>query len=607
MKKLLGFILVLFVSIPLVVAQNISFKASAPKAVSIGEAFRLTYSLNSKGSNLRMPNLDEFNVLSGPNTSSSSSVSIVNGQMSQTVEYTYTFILQAKKAGKFKIPASTISANGNDYTCNELNIEVVQGKVNNAQATNSETPQATTSEISGEDLYIRVHVSRNSVYQGEHILATIKIYTKLDLAGFENSKLPDFNGFWTQDLEIPNQISLQQENVGGEIYNVGVIKKMLLYPQHGGDIVIEPCEFDCIVRQRIQGRRRSMFDDFFGGSYQNIVKKILSPKVTINVKSLPANKPESYTGAVGDLKMTASIDKLEVNTNDAITMKVIISGNGNLKLIEEPKIDFPPDFEAYDPKLSTDIKNSENGSSGSKIYEYLIIPRHAGKFRIPPFEFSYFDVKSKSYKTISSEEYEITVNKGENDEGGTVVSNFSKEDVKYIGRDIRFIKTAGIRLSKKDNYIFGSLFFNILYPLATVLFVVLLVLRRKRIRENSNLVLVKNKKANKMAKKRLNLSNKYLKENNKEQFYTEVLRALWGYLSDKLGIPLAELSKDNVVDALQQFSISDEEQSQLSSLIDNCEFARFAPEASSISMNEMYENTIQMISLLDNKIKKVRS
>lgn len=607
MQKLLGIILIFIVSISAVVGQDIKFSARAPKAVALGEAFRLTYTLNAQGRNLQIPDLDEFNVISGPNTSSSSSVRIVQGQMTQSVEYSYTFILQAKKVGTFTIPASTISANGEDYQCNELKIEVVQGQAQantkNSTQNNGTTQQTNVGEISGDDLFMRVHVSRNNVYQGEAVLLTLKIYSRLNIVSYNPKEMPDFKGFWTQDIEMPGQKNLTQENINGVIYYVGTIEKKLLYPQYSGDIIIEPYEIEWIIRQEVRGRRRSIFDVF--GSYQDIPKIVKSPKVTINVKSLPANKPDSYTGAVGDLKMTTSIDKQEVFTNDAISLKVKISGTGNLKLINEPKIDFPPDFEVYDPKLTNNIKNSEGGSSGSKTYEYLIIPRHAGKFRIPPFEFSYFDINSKSYKTISSDEYEIIVNKGDDDEGGTVISNFSKEDVKYIGRDIRFIKTDNIRLSKKNDYIFGSMLFNLLYPLSILAFVILLVVRRKKIKENSNLVLVKNKKANKMAQKRLNSANKFLKENNKEQFYNEVLRALWGYLSDKLGIPLAELSKDNVVETLQKFSIEEEQLKKLSSLIDDCEFARFAPEASSTSMTEMYNNTIRMISKLDSKIKRI--
>ena len=584
------------------------FSVSAPNVVAVGENFRLTYTLNAQGSNLRVPAFKDFSIISGPNTSSSSSMSIVNGQVTQSVTYSYTYFIQATKEGKYKIDAATIATGGKDYQSNTLTIEVVKGQggqtQTNAQSNgNQQTQSSTIPDVDGDDLFVRVSVDKSTLYQGEHLVATLKVYTKLDLAGFDNFKFPSFNGFWSQDIETPSQISLQRENVNGVIYNMGVIKKELLYPQQSGEITIDPFELTCIVRQKVNNRQRSIFDDFFG-NYQNVKKKVVSPKVKINVKPLPDGKPTSFNGAVGKFTFQATIDKNNVKTNDAITLKIKISGNGNLKLADVPKVNFPPDFETYDPKVSDNITSTAAGTSGSKTYEYLLIPRHAGNFRIAPVEFSYFEVETKQYKQVSSEEFNITVEKGADDNNGTVMSNFSKEDVKYIGTDIRFIKTKNIELKPTGHFVLGSLWHNSAYPLTLALFIVIVVIRRKQIKENANAMLVKNRKANKMAKKRLNSASKYLKENKREQFYDETLKAMWGYLSDKLSIPVSDLNREKAFEILNANNIESETIGDLSNLLDTCEFARFAPASDAGEMDKIYNSAINIIGVLDNKIKR---
>ena len=600
-------ILISLLSSAFINAQT-KFTVSAPNVVAVGENFRLTYTLNAQGSNLRVPAFKDFSIISGPNASTSSNMSIVNGQVSQSVTYTYTYFLQATKEGKYKIDAATISAGGKDYQSNTLSIEVVknqsgQSQVNSQNNNNQQTQSSTIDDVNGDDLFVRVSVDKSTLYQGEHLVATLKVYTKLDLAGFDNFKFPSFNGFWSQDIETPSQISLQRENVNGVIYNMGVIKKELLYPQQSGEITIEPFELTCVVRQKVNNRQRSIFDDFFG-NYQNVKKKVVSPKVKINVKPLPDGKPTSFNGAVGKFTFQATIDKNNVKTNDAITLKIKISGNGNLKLADVPKVNFPPDFETYDPKVSDNITSTGAGTSGTKTYEYLLIPRHAGNFRIAPVEFSYFDVDSKQYKEISSEEFNITVEKGADDNSGTVMSNFSKEDVKYIGSDIRFIKTKNIELKPKGSYVLGSLWHNLAFPLSLAIFIFIVVIRRKQIKENADAMLVKNRKANKMAKKRLNTASKYLKENKREQFYDETLKAMWGYLSDKLSIPIADLNREKAFDCLVCYKLENELISDLNNLLDTCEFARFAPTSESGEMNKIYNSAINIIGVLDNKIKR---
>ena len=615
MNKIYLTLISLFFIVTNTFADKVEFTASSPKVVAVGEQFRLTFSFNAKGTAFKAPDLRDFNILSGPNTSSSSSIQIINGNMTRSVSYTYTYILSVAKQGKFTISSAQIKYKGKVYESNSISIEVVKGSAkaqnanrgyNQGRSNQIQKSNIPASEISNKDLFVRVNVNKKSLYQGEHLIATIKVYTHLNLAGFEDMKLPSFDGFWTQDIATSSQISLERENINGQIYNVGVIKKEILFPQRSGVIKIDPFELECAIRQRVRSSQ-SVFDDFFGSSYQTIKKKVKSKSVKITVKPLPKlNQPDDFAGAVGDFKMQTSIDKKNAVTNDAVTLKIVISGNGNLKLIDPLKINFPPDFDVYDPKITNNIKNSNVGSTGRKTFEYLIIPRHAGEFKIPPFSFSFFNTKTKRYKTLVSREYNINVKKGNEEQTTNVVTGYSKEDVKYIGSDIRFIKTDNFKLHKKGEYIFGSMFFALTYFIAILIFVVIMLIRRKHIKQNQNISLLKNKKANKISKKRLKVANSYLKQNKKENFFDEVLKALWGYLSDKLNIPVSELSKDNVIAILQQRGVDNDLIDKFIDLLNTCEYARFAPTTIETQMDKIYADASNIISKLEQKIKKIK-
>jgi oxygen tolerance protein BatD len=608
--KIISLLMIFF---PLVgFTQDIKFKAESPRVVAVGERFRITYTLNARGDNFQSPVMSKFDILSGPSVSSSSSVQIVNGSMTQSVTNTYTFIVVALEEGKFEIPAASVVVKRNQYNSNPLNIEVVKGNANAQQQNQRQTQtrqnqrqQQTTipqAEISNEDIFVRVNVSKRNVYQGEHILAIIKVYTKLNLSGFEDLKLPKYQGFWTQEIPTPSQISLQRENVNGQIYNVGVIQKMLLFPQQTGEITIEPFVLDALVAQRTQRRTRSIFDDFFGSNYQNVPVHLESKPVKINVKPLPVNKPDGFSGAIGSMKMYAGIDADSVKANDAITLTVKISGAGNLKLIDAPKIDFPPDFDVYDPKVSTNIKNSESGSSGSKTFEYLFQPRHAGQFRIPSIKFAYFDVNTKKYKTLSTREFNVYVERGNEEDSKTVVTGLSKEDIQFIGSDIRFIKTDPIKLVKRNQFIFGSRLFVLVYVSSLLVFLLVLLLRRNQIKRNANAAQVKNRKANKISKKRLKLAASYMKANDEIKFYDEIAKALWGYVSDKLTIPLADLTKDNVTLELEKEDIENELIDKFLNVLDKCEYARFAPSSDGSQKEVIYKEAGSVIVELERKI-----
>ena len=436
---------------------------------------------------------------------------------------------------------------------------------------------------------------------GEHVVATIKVYTRLNIAGFGDSKFPSFNGFLSQEIPTSGQISLQRENVNGTIYNAGVIRKLILFPQHTGNITIDPFELECIIRQRRSSGNRGFFDDFFD-NHQDIRVPRKSKPLTIRVKDFPSNKPSSFDGAVGKFKLSATIDKDSVQANDAVTLKVKVSGNGNLKLINPPEFDFPADFEVYDPKTNQNLKNTAKGTSGSTTFEYLIIPRHAGNYEIPPVDFSYFDPKAKIYRTRSTPKFDIKVGKGSGDASATVISSFSKEDVKFIGKDIRFIKTNVFTPRIKGEVFFGTMNFYLGYIIPFVLFILAFVFNRKRIKENADVARVKNKRANRVAMKRLKAASASLKAKQKEQFYDEILKALWGYTSDKLNLPLSDLNKENITEILQGKAVEQELTDEFLSILDTCEFARYAPSSGSSEMDELYAKTMETITKLEKSI-----
>lgn len=596
-------LLTLFIGVALHLnAQDVEFSATAPRVVEMGEQFRVSYALNAKGKDFKEPAFENFRVLSGPNVSSSSSVQIINGQMSQSVSYTYTFIVMAASEGTFTIPGASVNVKGKSYQSNSLTVEVVKGSQQAQSAGDATNNNVNKPQSAKGKVFVTVEVNKKNLYQGENLVAEIKVYTQLDLAGFDEVKFPPFTGFWSQDMETPQQIQLHRENVNGQIYNVGLIKKVLLFPQRSGEIEIDPFELTVVTQERL--RSNNPFDDFFGGNYRRVPVKTVSKPVAIQVKPLPANKPDNYSGAVGTYQMNASLDKQQVKANEAINLKVKISGTGNLKLIKPVKVDFPPDLDVYDPKTSLNSKVTAQGEAGSVAFNYLFIPRFAGTYRIAPITFSYFDSNTKSYKTLTSQEFQIKVERGSGDEEMTsgVVQTLSKEDVKFIGKDIRFLKT-DTSLHKKETLWFGSLKFYLVYGISLLLFLFIILVRMTQIKQNANQAKVKNRKANRISQKRLKVAAKYMKQNNTEKFYDEVLRATWGYLSDKLAIPVSGLSKDNVTEILNQHQVDEENQSNLMDLLNSCEFARYAPSSVSGGMEEVYKKAGNLISKLDQKIK----
>jgi hypothetical protein len=603
-KKLLIAILLMVPAI-FAGADNVRFTMSAPNVVSAGEQFRLSFTLNESGSDLQLPDLSNFDILMGPSTSQSSSIQIINGKTTQEVSFSYIFILRAKEEGTFTIRPASIKVEGKIYESNELKIQVVKGQVpqqgsSPAQQQEQDQPAATT--LSKEDLFVRTELDKQNVYKGEQMIATVKIYVSpnVPITGFEDVKLPSFEGFWTQDIEIPGQINFTREVHNGKIYQVGTLKKTLLFPQQTGRIRIDPFEITTLIRQQIR-RQRSFFDDFFD-NYRTVSARITSDPVTVNVKDLPA-QPDGFYGGVGNMNFSAKPDKMEARSNEAVTFRISVTGSGNLRLIDAPKVDFPADFEVYDPKATDNLNVTANGMAGTKTFEYLVIPRYAGDFTIPSVKFASFNPSTGQYAIQNSPEYKIHVEKGDDSQTATVTSAYSKENVKYIGKDIRYIKQNQYKLRNKSALFFGSSFFWMINLGALIIFLIVAFIYRKKLRENANIQLVRTKKANKVARKRLKEANGFMKQNKAEQFHESVLKAYWGYLSDKLNIPVADLSREKASATLAKRGVGQEVIADFISLLDTCEFARYAPSSADGTLEELYGKAAVLMGKLEKQIR----
>jgi hypothetical protein len=450
-------------------------------------------------------------------------------------------------------------------------------------------------------LFITATASKTNVYEQEAFLLTYKIYTQVNLTGLRGD-MPDLKGFHTQEVELPRQKQWTLEHYNGRNYNTTVYSQYVLFPQQSGKLEIPSITFEGVVTEVIPSS--DPFDIFSGGRSRDIKKNIVTPKLSINVKSLPEGKPSNFSGGVGDFTMSSSISTQELKTNDAVTIKVIISGTGNMKLINTPEVAFPQDFEIYDPKVDNKFSLTREGLAGSKVIEYLAIPRHAGEFTIPSIEFTYFDLKTQSYKTLKSEPYNLHVAKGEGN-AEQVIANFTnKEDLKVLGKDIRYIKTGHTKFTPKDEFFYGTMSYYLWYIIPLICFISFLLIYRKQAIDNANVAKMRNKKANKVASKRMKNAGKLLAEKKKEAFYDEVLKALWGYISDKLNIPVSQLSKDNIEEELVKYNVSKELINTFIETMNECEFARYAPGNQNEAMDKVYASAIDVISKMENSIKR---
>jgi len=582
-------------------AQDITVEAEYPSVVEAGQQFSVSWTVNSGGGQFTAPSFQGFYKLMGPQTSYSSSTQIINGKMSHQTSYSYTYYLQAMNEGVFVIEPATFTLKNKSYYSDSLRIEVVgRGRPSSGARTGDAEDQDDGSEgnVRG-DLFLNLSVNKRSVYVGEPIVASVKIYTRVDLSGINEVKYPAFTSFLRTDLETPALNSLRQENVNGTIYGTGVIQQFLLYPQVSGQITIDPVQITVLVQQRT-GNPDPFFGDFFA-TYQSVPRAVASRPVTINVRPLPGTKPDDFSGVVGKLSIKSGINKDSVNVNDAVNYRITVSGTGNLKLAGAPVLKLSPDIEVYDPKITDDIKNSTSGTSGQRIFEYLLIPRHYGDFTIPPVTYSYFNSSTGKYEKLTTEGHRFHARKGTDQNAGiTVYGGVSKENVKYVGKDIRFIKTSAGKLVRSSNIILSNRSFYSGYAIALIAFFTILFLRREHIRRNADITAVKNRKAGKIAVQRLREAAACMKRNEIDRFHEEILKAIWGYLGDKLNIPASDLSRNNVSQVLRERGIPDETIQGLTELLDSCEFARYAPSASGTEAAHIYEKASAFIRTIEN-------
>lgn len=605
--KRCGFILLTLFLCVAGFADNINFRVLAPGSVVKGQQFRVEYSVNGDGRDFRTGDFTGLEVLMGPSTSSSMSTQIINGKVSSQTSKTFTYIVVAPEEGSVTIPVATVKVDGKQYSSNTATVKVLpQDKAAQAQGNNGGQQQAVG--LGKDDVLVRMILSKTKVYESEAVLATFKILTLNGQIQLQDVKMPNFDGFTVQEIELPENKQFQLEHYNGRNYYGIDFKQYLLFPQRAGKIEIQPATLDLIVQVATQRKMRSIFDDFFD-SYQSVNKSVSTTRQTVDVTALPFGKPASFMGGVGDFKLNSSISTQQLKANEALTLKMVISGNGNLKYIKDPELKLPADFEVFDPQVNVDINATPAGVTGSKTIEYTIIPRYAGDFEIPAVEFSYFDLKTKSYKTLSTPAYPIKVEKGVGGNAGNAgsVTNFStatKENVKLLGNDIRFIKTGSLNLHKSESFFFGSVVFYLLYLIPLVLFVVLFIVYRKQVKENADMAMVRTKKASKVASKRLKMAARYLKDHQKEPFYDEMLKAVWGYLSDKMSIPTSELNRDNVQTILSERGADEELVKAFMDIISTCEFARYAPSQSDAAMDELYEQAVKAIDKMESVIRK---
>lgn len=610
-RLLLPVMLLMLTAVP-AIAEDVSFTAQAPQAVVKGDQFRISFKVNAGGGKeFRAPDMKSLSVLSGPSLSTFSSAQTINGKMTSSTTVTYTYVVIAEEEGDIKLDGATIKVDGKQYTSNSLTIKVLppdQNQGGQGQGSSRSTQQQSsgqgTASAGADDLFMLATVDKTTAYEQEAILLTFKIYAapSVNLTSMSN-KMPDLKNFHVQEVELPTQKEFQLEHYNGRNYQTMVWMQYLLFPQHSGELEIPATPFEGVVAQRVARSSNDVFDMFFNSDrYVETKRDLTTRPIKINVKTLPQGKTKSFYGGVGDFSVSSTISSTDVTANDAVTLRVILSGTGNLKLVKTPEISFPQDFDIYDPKVENKYTIKGGRQTGNKVYEYLVIPRHSGQYTIPAVEFQFFDPKSGSYKTVKTDEYTLNVAKGQGGESQTSVSYVNKEDLKFVGQDVRFHATP-TALKSDSSQFFGSLVFWLLMVLPLIILLVVLAVSRKRIADNANSAKVRVKKASSVATKRLKVARKLLMDNRKNEFYEEMMRALYGYFGDKLSIPVANLSKDNIEDELKRRNVTAEHITQVIELLDDCEFARYAPGDDEGRMDRLYEKAVSVIGQVENTIR----
>ena len=617
MKKLFCIVAFLLTAIFQMSAQNV-IRVEAPDVVAVNEQFNVTFIIEGEKSpsDFQWSSGDDFQLVWGPQKGSSSSIQIINGKRSSSHQTTFTYILIPKATGTFQLPAATALLSGDRISSTQASIQVVSDGASSSQSSGKnggkssgggQTSSTGSGEISSNDLFMRLSLSRTEVVIGEPITATLKIYQRANVVGFENAKFPTFNGFWSQETYVPNNIEFKRESLDDKIYNTAVLRTYVLIPQQPGTITIDPAELVCLVNIRTApSTSNSLFDSFFQDEYRTIRKRVTTPAVKVKVNPLPAGQPASFGGGVGNFGISARLTTDNLKTHDAASLVITVSGRGNVALLEEPKVNFPPDFEVYDTKTTENTDKSNGGTSGSKSFEYPFIPRSHGDFTIEPVEYSYYDVNAGKYVTLRTEPLHVKVAKGKGGDSTpvtTVNSGVERKDVKSLADDIRFIFTGKPGLSGSGSFFVGSVFFWILLALMILGATSVYLAFRKVAAMRADVAGTKNRRATKMAQKRLKLAGEYLDKNLYTAFYEELHKALIGFVSDKLNMDMSEISKDNIASALTEGGVSEEQTKAFTDLLDACEFARYSPDGGNEAMRSHYDAALKVISSIDSGLK----
>ena len=617
MKKLFCIVAFLLTAIFQMSAQNV-IRVEAPDVVAVNEQFNVTFIIEGEKSpsDFQWSSGDDFQLVWGPQKGSSSSIQIINGKRSSSHQTTFTYILIPKATGTFQLPAATALLSGDRISSTQASIQVVSDGASSSQSSGQnggkssgggQTSSTGSGEISSNDLFMRLSLSRTEVVIGEPITATLKIYQRANVVGFENAKFPTFNGFWSQETYVPNNIEFKRESMDDKIYNTAVLRTYVLIPQQSGTITIDPAELVCLVNIRTApSTSNSLFDSFFQDEYRTIRKRVTTPAVKVKVNPLPAGQPASFGGGVGNFGISARLTTDNLKTHDAASLIITVSGRGNVALLEEPKVNFPPDFEIYDTKTTENTDKSNGGTSGSKSFEYPFIPRSHGDFTIDPVEYSYYDVNAGKYVTLRTEPLHVKVAKGKGGDSTpvtTVNSGVERKDVKSLADDIRFIFTGKPGLSGSGSFFVGSVFFWILLALMILGATSVYLAFRKVAAMRADVAGTKNRRATKMAQKRLKLAGEYLDKNLYTAFYEELHKALIGFVSDKLNMDMSEISKDNIASALTEGGVSEEQTKAFTDLLDACEFARYSPDGGNEAMRSHYDAALKVISSIDSGLK----
>src|SRR5574344_1195385 len=594
-----------------------SFVLNAPRVVGQNEQFTIAFSANGDVDNFNAPSISGASVLAGPSKSSYSSMQIINGRRSDSHEVTYTYVLQAGSSGTVRISSASANVGGRTFSTRPVNISIVAGASSQSSARQSSgysgggRQQADDDEgystpiPSGKaDVFMRLNLNKTKVVKGEPIIATLKIYTRSNITGFEDIKFPVFNGFWSQEIETPQNINFTREKVGNQIYSSAVLRKYMLLPQQTGKLTINPAELVCQVQVvSSQRRSRSLFDDFFDNdAYSLVKKKVTTGRATVYVSPLPGNAPASFGGGVGSFSMSARLTRQDIKSNEAASLIIDINGTGNLNLISAPAVTLPSDFEKYDVKTTNSFTNGASGASGKKTFEFPFIPRSEGKFTIPQIDYSYYDISQGRYVTLHAGPISVNVTKG-TASNSSYIAAANQQQVSNIGEDIRYIVNGSPRLAKRGSFLIGSWLFYLILVLILAAFYGLYRYLKNLVAINGDILRSKNKRANKVAKSRLKLAQTYLGQNKVQEFYEELHKALLGYISDKLSIQFADMQRDTIESTLKEKKVGEDEIAGFMKLLDDCEMVLYSPEGAAGAMDAQYENGVKIISDLENKLK----